>query len=405
MARPSFTTAINSGWSFDYVSGGSGNISSGTGLSRYASEIVQGTPKRQKPKGWIPPQAYSLSRRYMKLSSGDLYETIILGGNVFRVARQTGSLDGGPCGTNFSSRAEEVLPTQSVPSSLRDRALIGARMKMKRQDVNLGVAFAERNQTARLVGDTAMQLVKSLRQLRRGNFRGAANALGIAKPGRPRGSSVPSRWLELQYGWKPLLSDVYGATDALARRPSDDWIVTAKEMAYLRDYNEVVYPGRSSSCGYLSGSGLRGVVVRIDAIPENDLLLSLSAMGITNPLEIGWELVPFSFVVDWFLPIGDFLNSLDAMLGYGPSWTSISTLSRYHWKHHPISGSFTDSASGAVYNTNRSGVSDAEIKSVGLTREAISGVPLPTMPRFKDPRSLGHMANALSLLSQVFGRR
>ncbi len=405
MARPSFTTAINSGWSFDYVSGGSGNISSGTGLSRYASETVSGTPKRQKPKGWIPPQAYSLSRRYMKLSNGDLYETITVGGNVFRVARQSGNLEAGPHGTAFTSYADQVLPSQPVPSSLRDRALIGARMKMKRQDVNLGVAFAERNQTAKLVGDTAIQLVKSLRQLRRGNFRGAANALGLANPGRPRGSSVPSRWLELQYGWKPLLSDVYGATDALARRSESDWIVTAKDMAYLRDYNEVLYPGNRSVCGYLSGSSLRGVAVRIDAIPQNDLLMSFAAMGITNPLEIGWELVPFSFVVDWFLPIGDFLNSLDAMLGYGPAWTSISTLSRYHWKHHPMSGSFTDSSSGATTSTNRSGVSDAEIKTVGLTREALSGVPLPTMPRFKDPRSLGHMANALSLLSQVFGRR
>ena len=28
----------------------------------------------------------------------------------------------------------------------------------------------------------------------------------------------------------------------------------------------------------------------------------------SNPLLTAWELVPYSFVVDWFVPIGDFIN-------------------------------------------------------------------------------------------------
>jgi hypothetical protein len=33
-------------------------------------------------------------------------------------------------------------------------------------------------------------------------------------------------------------------------------------------------------------------------------------LGLTNPLNVAWELVPFSFVVDWFIPIGSFFDGL-----------------------------------------------------------------------------------------------
>jgi hypothetical protein len=38
-------------------------------------------------------------------------------------------------------------------------------------------------------------------------------------------------------------------------------------------------------------------------------------LGLTNPLAIAWELVPFSFVLDWLVPVGTWLQSLDATLG------------------------------------------------------------------------------------------
>lgn len=34
-------------------------------------------------------------------------------------------------------------------------------------------------------------------------------------------------------------------------------------------------------------------------------------LGFTNPAAVLWEATPFSFVVDWFLPIGDYLKTLD----------------------------------------------------------------------------------------------
>jgi hypothetical protein len=44
-------------------------------------------------------------------------------------------------------------------------------------------------------------------------------------------------------------------------------------------------------------------------------LQTLQQLGITNPVGLIWELIPYSFIVDWFVPIGDYLSSLDRFLG------------------------------------------------------------------------------------------
>jgi hypothetical protein len=282
-----------------------------------------------------------------------------------------------------------------------DRALVKARLAMKDSDVNLGVAFAERGATARMVGNNAIALAKAFKAIKQDRTWDAIKALGIAKR---RGVSLRSespieRWLELQYGWKPLLSDIYGACDALEKAPRSNWMITGKGS--YREKIDIVKR-------YYDGTNFRydttvkgdvGVYVRIDAEPENELLHTLAALGITNPAEIAWELVPYSFVVDWMLPIGSWLSSLDAMLGYGPTWCSISRLSRATWKVQSIP-EFARTSRTIVETTKQSWSARKEI--VSLQRTVSQSVPLPSLPRFKDPRSLAHMANGLSLLAQAF---
>lgn len=402
MSRPNFSIDLNGFWqSTNYTSG---IVTNGTALGQRCSEAASGVARR-KPKGWLKPTAYSFSRtayftedgkhtqQRKDTFAGQFYDVEATYGNNF--ARDSGF---GPFyGCSF-------IPPPSIPQSMVDRALVKARLAMKDQDVNLGVAFAEHKRTSRLVTSTALQLAKAAMSLKKGDFKGAAKALGLRNAKKPRGSSVTSRWLELQYGWKPLLGDVYGSVDALAKRDKSDWRVTGKGTIFEDVYEEAVV--RPNTSAYQSGRvvmvGKKGVFVRIDALPQNELLTSLSALGVTNPLEIAWELVPFSFVADWFLPVGDYLSSLDAMLGYGPADCSISRLVKVD-SLFTIDPFFEKLGSYPHTRTYRSGKSRREY--VRMSRAVPDSVPLPSLPRFKDPVSLGHMANALSLLTQVFGGR
>jgi hypothetical protein len=52
---------------------------------------------------------------------------------------------------------------------------------------------------------------------------------------------------------------------------------------------------------------------RID--PNAAGLRTLNQLGLLNPLSLIYELTPWSFVVDWFVPIGPVLNALTAPAG------------------------------------------------------------------------------------------
>jgi hypothetical protein len=362
--------------------------------------------KRRKPEGWIPPTPYSYERTDAQYQEGEARYYHHGGSTNCNYGQTYRGLVGGTGGswTRFSGEnhfnlvCDPVALWNSKVPGLNAKALIGARNELKNSKVNLGVAFGERKQTARLLGDTAIRLAKSLRALKSGKIRRAMDELGITSRRRePRGSNVPKKWLELQYGWKPLLSEVYGAAEALNERPQGDWRVTVKatrkeNIKYNTSHNGI-------DMFYGSCEGYIGSFVRIDALPSNLALIKLASLGVTNPLLVGWELVPFSFVVDWMLPIGGYLESLDALLGYSSSGTyaSYSAFMKIKITDKGRSGQVT-----SVFSSDNNWIGTKEV--VKLIRTTSSGVSFPSFPRIKDPLSLGHMANGLSLLAQVFGR-
>lgn len=401
MARAPFsinlvgTTASTADWY-------SGTSTSTTTDAVHSEETAVGTSRR-KPKGWIPPTGYSLTiRKYRRdvgrnktsLSKNNWSDKVgVIGGTGGRF----NSLN------NWNSTCNETTASAPLSSSA---ALVRARNKMKDSKVNLGVAFAERNRTASMVGDTAKRLARAVQDMRRGNFRDAYRRLGISynDSSGPKGRNWVNAWLQSQYGWKPLLSDIYGSVAALSKRPRSDFRVTSTAHRgdtthYMWEIDPNNWSSHSGDYGYrCEAERKRGVFVRIDAVPDNDLTMSLSSLGVTNPLEVAWELVPYSFVVDWFLPVGDWLSSMDAMLGYSSAYTSTTTYNQCMWESWGISRTWSQ------YNYV---LSDFQGYKEGLwiRRTAQSGVPFPRPPSLKDPRSLGHMANGLSLLAQAFGRR
>jgi hypothetical protein len=361
--------------------------------SKTAFETSSGAYRR-KPKGWIPPTGYSLLHRNVIKASGSLdasHPSFPTAGGVY--SGVVGSI-----AFNSYDHFDFTMPeSDAYDPTLVSKSQIAARLKLKGSKVDLGVAFGERKQTARLLGDTASQLAKSIVQLKHGKVRDAMRTLGLSsKKGLPRGSNVPQKWLELQYGWKPLLSDVYGAADALSKRQKSDWRITAK--ATRSSKGERTHKFNSWDLGTCRASYRASAFTRIDALPENEAVISLASLGVTNPLTIGWELLPFSFVVDWFIPIGDYLQSLDALLGYTDVYSSTSYLVKAKWVGQGENGEVPGTGG---FMTKNSYLEQKTI--VSLERTAQAGVPMP-MPSIKDARSLGHMANGLALLSQAFGR-
>nr|UOL49014.1 MAG: hypothetical protein 1 [Leviviridae sp.] len=348
---------------------------------RNYSETSTRTKSHREPDGWRRPLPYDLGFSVGIRPRGKI-EYREDGGTVLA------TLDG------TQPSAVYLPPTRDLTSGLRSRAEVDALLKLKDQKINLGVAFAERSATADLVGSTATRLAKAYREARKGNLRKAASQLGVGL------RKQTSNWLELQYGWKPLLSDVYGAAEALAGRNAPRaWNITVKGVAK----NEERYETDSIN-GFLQwryvDTYFGGAFVRLDYQPGNSFLSTVSSLGLTNPLAIAWELVPYSFVVDWMWPIGDWLNALDAANGFVLRGGSVSVISKSKrivspLNRFPTIGNFTN-----VSNLCGEGLG----RRVSLNRTVYSSSPLPLPPVPKNPVSLGHMANGLSLLAEAFGR-
>jgi hypothetical protein len=52
-------------------------------------------------------------------------------------------------------------------------------------------------------------------------------------------------------------------------------------------------------------------------------------IGLNTPLQILWELVPFSFVVDWFLPVGRLLNNFEPKSYFGSLAAKVDIIERW----------------------------------------------------------------------------
>jgi len=288
---------------------------------------------------------------------------------------------------------------------LRDRLTNKMAAQVQSQKVNLGVMFGERRQTANLVASTANRIVNTVRALKNRNLKGAMTELGIRSDfsslsRRHRGLSVPEAWLELQYGWKPLLSDVYGSCEELLNRHKErPPVITVKCSAHeelsettIRGPNEIAWPAVIfKKTGSVHGSA------RVRFAVDNSLIQLQNRTGIINPLAVAWELVPWSFVVDWFLPVGQFLGNLGYGAGLSVISGSYSFRSQTQWTGKPES----TTKRGSSYTQSHSGGTIDE-KFDGFSREAFSSWPPVPLPHFKDPLSLGHVANALSLLATAF---
>lgn len=166
-------------------------------------------------------------------------------------------------------------------------------------------------QTANMITGTAIRLTKVLHLLRQRKFSKAAEVLGL-RSGRwkhPRSNTPSGQWLELQYGWLPLLGDIETAINGTA-----DAAATGVLEAYgtSKDFQPFVQQAGKHFGDYTIKVRQTG---RLTIVLDAPAIRSAADIGITNlPLAI-WEATPYSFVADWVLPVSDWLEGLHAFDG------------------------------------------------------------------------------------------
>jgi hypothetical protein len=146
-------------------------------------------------------------------------------------------------------------------------------------------------------------------------------------------------YLAWKFGINPLISDATSINKHLPKMGSDIAKHESSDTQRFSSFAELPVsfdptpPGVGSQYGYtIQAAEVKGVVVKPPLVryvllvrpnvqyktalfKKLDYLLSRFA---TSPADLAWELVPFSFVVDWFVDLRGFLRQLDNMLGFEP---------------------------------------------------------------------------------------
>lgn len=267
------------------------------------------------------------------------------------------------------------------PDFADNDALIRFFSKLGEVKLQMATFYAEKQKTIDLVADKLEKVFRAYRDVKRGRPNRAARRLGI-KSHRPRSKQASGQWLEMQYGWLPLISDVH-ASLKFQDAPLPTHVFGVAKSSFSKEFRVNEFYG-------VDGTYTGSTVVKIgaDVVVSNPLLAFGDRCGLINPLTVAWELMPWSFVIDWALPIGQYLDFLTASAGL-----SFMNAYRSSVENSEIEASTFDgrprSTRASYYGTIRS-----------TSRQAPYNITLPNLS-FKNPLSAGHLANAIALGRQV----
>jgi len=368
---------------------------------------------RKSRREFIPPLAYSSNviRRSIPLTLLATSSTGYPADPTF--ALKLWLLDSGGAGEPPLS-----LVSGEFLNDAKNKALRSLSNKLQNVRANLALMFVERRQTASLIADTAFRVATAARSLRRADLRGFTRALSLGVGDRARvargwhkvaatpvDKRLANHWLEYVFGWLPLLNDIRDAAELLAES-----VATYKEpKGFLRARGATT--GTYTFRDPLTGSGhiyadkdvMASFTARINAWYEleSEARSILSKTGISNPASLAWEALPFSFVVDWFLPVGNYLDSLTAFDGFTFKSATYSTLENAvaEWRL-------------GVYNQpgypyGRMGIIGAPgtAKATQSRYTRVVGIPSYSFPSIRSPignAPLQRFATAAALLTQLF---
>lgn len=291
----------------------------------------------------------------------------------------------------------------SFPADKQNAMINRLYSKIRDVDFNALVSIAEGARALDMIGDRAYQLYKAYSAARRFDVAGLSQALGI---GRTKGRKVPTfdlslisktrpprvprlnpekakalsdLWLEYQYGWRPLIADIFNAAEDLPKAYSNKDLKVDVRVRGSHETRNSVPNARfvgipTSSIGlWLTDNCV--AIKRIQYVARiHGSIRVAETTGVLNPASVAWELVPFSFIVDWILPIGDYIANLGtASLASGSELCMTTTEIRRCVGVSPRPNGTSDVSVSALGN------SFSEQKTISRIKGSLPMVPFPAI--------------------------
>lgn len=283
---------------------------------------------------------------------------------------------------------------REIWSSNDQLSLVGKLTDSLNAGFNLAVFLGEGKEALATITQMATRIYRAAKEVKKGRITNAANILlgGGKSPGgkRPKNPHLKdlkdfaSNWLQLQYGWLPLIKDIFSAAKHLAYlqdRPFNQTFRVRKTVYWAGDA-PIGSTGTDMYSGYKRES--HSIIAKVTSVNEAALL------GLTDPSAVVWELMPYSFVFDWFIPLGNYLEAINLRSALTATYI-LST-----WKEGYVYRLYNNTPPVQPYDFSFT------VRSATLNRVVTTTlpVPLPEVKRLDQIASWRHAANAVALVTQ-----
>lgn len=214
--------------------------------------------------------------------------------------------------------ADTIDPSHPEVTNLINLAL--RKFNGKLSSAELGTALLEGRKTMDMLTSRLLQFANFLGAMKKGNFSKAAQYLGnpdserfkrVTNRARYRAKSFGSQILEVQWGWMPTVSDIGSAVDVLQSDFDSKLIRGKSEGAWREQLGHGIFR-ETTLCTH--GCFARVLVSGRVRISNPNLYLA-NKLGFINPASTAWEITSYSWLVDWFANVGQFLASFTDRLG------------------------------------------------------------------------------------------
>lgn len=227
-------------------------------------------------------------------------------------------------GPHMHGRGFLTGPPLNSYSTSYYKAISNAYSNLKGASLDSAVFTLEMGKSIEMIASRASSMFLFLKNLKRGNVRRAVEALGMTTNIRNSARDLSGSYLEFVFGWAPLMQDIVSAVEVLRepelRLPVVQTVGFSSDTFSDSDSITVrnTYPFYSGSGHHVNRAVTDEIFHRcklIYTVGDPDAI-RLTKLGLNNPLSVAWELMPYSFLIDYFFNLGDMLDQFTAQAGY-----------------------------------------------------------------------------------------
>lgn len=169
---------------------------------------------------------------------------------------------------------------------------------------NAGVFAGEFRESYHMICDIVHAIARSIAYAKRGRWDKAMNVLTLAGPNPQSFTGVgANNYMMWHFGILPLLNDVKAAYEYLLH----NYRKVKRVRRHCR-YKDVQY----KSSNFVTWTWEINALVEIRGDVEMIELSEADRLGLNDLASVAWELTKLSWLVDWLLPIGNFLSAVNA---------------------------------------------------------------------------------------------